>query len=60
MSALAFYTKAHGYPDLANDFGVKKMIEGWSKEMGKSKDVCTLMTPQNTCPFRPSLESVLY
>ena len=46
LLALAFFAKAHGCLDLAGDFCVKKMIEGWNKERGKQLDMRTPISPR--------------
>ncbi|XP_078243486.1 integrase/recombinase xerD homolog [Pogona vitticeps] len=45
LAALGFYAKANGIRDLSGDFRIRKMLEGWSREMGGRQDDRTPMSP---------------
>ncbi|XP_078240222.1 integrase/recombinase xerD homolog [Pogona vitticeps] len=45
LAALRFYAKANGLKDWSGDFRVRKMIEGWSRERGRSGDDRTPISP---------------
>ena len=46
ISALAFHVKAHGCLDLASDFRIRKIIEGWSRESSRHEVTHTSMSPR--------------
>ncbi|KAJ7324610.1 hypothetical protein JRQ81_017630, partial [Phrynocephalus forsythii] len=46
LSALAFYAKAQCFEHPPGNFLLQKVLEGWSKERGKSKDNCAPFTPE--------------
>uniref|UniRef100_A0ABM5GIP4 Uncharacterized protein isoform X2 n=1 Tax=Pogona vitticeps TaxID=103695 RepID=A0ABM5GIP4_9SAUR len=45
LAAMSFYARANGIRDTSNDFRIKKMIEGWSRERGKRTDDRTPISP---------------
>ena len=45
LSAVAFQAKSNGYRDTTGDFRVRKMIEGWSKERGRTLDTRAPISP---------------
>lgn len=46
LSALAFAIKARGLADVTGDFRLRKMLEGWAREVTPRVDVRQLITPE--------------
>lgn len=45
LATLAFASKAAGFAVQMNDFWLRKMLEGWSREVGIRKDVREPLSP---------------
>nr|XP_060644485.1 uncharacterized protein LOC132783356 isoform X2 [Anolis sagrei ordinatus] len=45
LSALAYWSKAQGLPDTTSDFRLHKIIAGWSRQQGPSRDAREPLSP---------------